>query len=396
MSGTAAQTISAANFYNLTINNTSGGVSLTGDISVSNDLTLTSGILTTSTYIADLGSTGSISEINPSATNPSSYVTGYVRATRNVIQNVTNTFGGIGVSITETTQVSNSTLVTRQTGTASVGVGNQSILRYFDITPNVDANLNGTMVFSYIDDELNGQNEVNFKLYKSSNAGSTWTKQASSSVNTGSNTLSLSSISSFSRWTASNTSTNPLPVEFVSFTATKETDATILKWETAQEINNDYFDIERSHDGINFEKITTIKGVGTTNSISNYSYLDKSTNKTLATYYRLKQVDFDKKIEYSNIVFVNGSEGHKGFHLYPNPLEEGNKLYACLGDDDEGIIKVSVFDISGKLLQDFLIDNVDTGSNITLENENLLLPKGMYIIEIKSIHNDYKQKLEVK
>ncbi len=116
----------------------------------------------------------------------------------------------------------------------------------------------------------------------------------------------------------------------------------------------------------------------------------------MATYYRLKQVDFDKKTEYSNIVFVNGSEGHKDFHLYPNPLEEGKPLYACLGDNDEGIIKVSVYDITGKMLQDFIIDNVQIGGNITLENENLLLNKGMYIIEIKSIHNDYKQKLDVK
>ena len=395
MNGSSAQTISAATFNNLTIVN-AAGVSLIGNITVNGVLTLTTGVLNTGSYTITLGSSATIAESNPSVTAPTSYVTGYVSTTRNLIQNVANTFGGIGISLTETTQASNSTVVTRRTGTASTGAGNQSILRYFDVTPTVDTNLSGTMVFSYIDAELNSQTEANFKLYKSSNSGSTWAKQASSSVNTGSNTLSLSSISSFSRWTASNIVTNALPVEYINFSATKETEGNILKWETSQEINNEYFDVERSHDGMDFEKITSIKGVGTTNSISNYSYLDKSTNQTLATYYRLKQVDFDKKAEYSNIVFVNGLEGHKDFHLYPNPLEEGNKLYACLGDNDEGIIKVSVFDISGKLLQDFLLDNIENASNITLENENLLLQKGMYIVEIKSIHNDYKQKLEVK
>lgn len=187
-----------------------------------------------------------------------------------------------------------------------------------------------------------------------------------------------------------------LPVELISFVATKNNNGNQLTWVTAQEVNNDYFEIQRSHDGFEFEKIAVVKGSGTKSSTTNYTYTDESSNKVLPTYYRLKQVDYDGKFDLSNIVYVNGNEGHKDFHLYPNPLEEGKTLYACLGDDDEGIVKVSLFDMSGKLLQTFLIDNVEIGGNITIENENLLLKKGMYIIEINSVHNDYKQKLEVK
>jgi hypothetical protein len=94
------------------------------------------------------------------------------------------------------------------------------------------------------------------------------------------------------------------PVTFISFTAEKVSENVILKWSTATEVNNDYFSVEKSMDGIHFEPIGTVKGNGTSNQINYYTFEDYSFNSG-TVYYRLKQVDFDNKYEYSKIRAVN-------------------------------------------------------------------------------------------
>jgi hypothetical protein len=96
----------------------------------------------------------------------------------------------------------------------------------------------------------------------------------------------------------------PTPVTLIDFNAEKESNIIKLTWSTATEINNDYFSIERSIDGVHFEQIGTVKGNGTSNEIKYYSYDDHSFNSGIV-YYRLKQVDFDNKYEYSKIRAVN-------------------------------------------------------------------------------------------
>jgi hypothetical protein len=94
------------------------------------------------------------------------------------------------------------------------------------------------------------------------------------------------------------------PVTLIDFNAGKESGIVKLKWSTATEINNNYFAIERSSDGVHFEQIGTVKGNGTSNEINYYTFEDYSFNSGIV-YYRLKQVDFDDKYEYSKIRAVN-------------------------------------------------------------------------------------------
>jgi hypothetical protein len=218
--------------------------------------------------------------------------------------------------MTETSKTNNSTVVIRRTGTASVGAGNNSILRYYDITPAVDNAMSGTIVFSYTTAELNGQAEDSLKIYKSTDGGTTWSKQAST-VNTAANTLTLSGITSFSRWTASNKVSAPLPVEFLTFKATLKEKTGLLTWQTATELNNDYFVIERSTDTRNWVSLDTVKGAGNSNAILNYNYIDEKPLSGIS-YYRLKQVDFNKNFSYSSIETIN-FEGFEIIELYPNP-----------------------------------------------------------------------------
>ncbi|MEY3416458.1 MAG: hypothetical protein RL060_569 [Bacteroidota bacterium] len=188
---------------------------------------------------------------------------------------------------------------------------------------------------------------------------------------------------------------SPLPVLFGKFYASNKSDGNDVFWETSQEFNNDHFDLERSHDGINFEKITEVKGQGTKTSTTSYLYNDTEVDALSPVYYRLKQVDVEGKFEYSNVIFLNGAEGNSAIEIFPNPLEVGTTLNARFGKEDEGKATVSLFDLSGKLIHDYLMEHVQSGGIYAIEDKNLLLVKGTYLLQIKTLQHVYNQKIVV-
>jgi len=92
-----------------------------------------------------------------------------------------------------------------------------------------------------------------------------------------------------------------------------------LAWATASELNFDYFDIEKSSDGKNFQSIAKVSGHGTTNERNDYSLEDEKPYIG-KNYYRLKSVDFDGYTESFNIVMVD-FDGSKEFSITPNPSD---------------------------------------------------------------------------
>ncbi len=97
---------------------------------------------------------------------------------------------------------------------------------------------------------------------------------------------------------------NPiLPVELVNFRATATETGNLLQWETASERDNDFFEVHRSGDALNWEVIKKIPGNGTSNQIISYQYLDLNP-KQGRNFYRLRQVDYDGAFEFSYIVSV--------------------------------------------------------------------------------------------
>lgn len=129
-------------------------------------------------------------------------------------------------------------------------------------------------------------------------------------------------ISAFSPFTfASQDGVNPLPVELVSFIGSREEAGVRLQWETASELNNSHFEVQRSSNAKNWAIIGQVEGKGTTHESQNYTYLDAEKGRG-AVYYRLKQVDFDGKFEYSPLVQLNQLEQQEVFKLYPNPAAD--------------------------------------------------------------------------
>jgi Secretion system C-terminal sorting domain len=112
--------------------------------------------------------------------------------------------------------------------------------------------------------------------------------------------------------------TTVLAVELIDFQGIETEKGITLSWTTASETNNDYFNIERSNDGRNFEKIGQVKGNGTTNQQNHYRFGDKSRGG----YYRLTQVDFDGTTTSSNIISVKSKKILENIKAYPNPASD--------------------------------------------------------------------------
>lgn len=109
----------------------------------------------------------------------------------------------------------------------------------------------------------------------------------------------------------------PLPVELLTFDANLDGEQVLLTWETASEINNDYFTLEKSTDAINFTEFARVDGAGNSNEEIHYKSTDFDPSVGI-NYYRLKQTDFDGKFEYSPIKSVI-IEPKANIEVYPNP-----------------------------------------------------------------------------
>jgi len=122
--------------------------------------------------------------------------------------------------------------------------------------------------------------------------------------------------------------TNPLPVELLYFEAKlNERNQTELEWSTAIEVNNDFFVVERSTDGLSFESIIETPGAGSSNTEIVYKAVDSNT-LTGISYYRLKQVDYDGGYQFSKIKRIENhlTYPETPFVVYPNPAHNMIKI----------------------------------------------------------------------
>lgn len=160
--------------------------------------------------------------------------------------------------------------------------------------------------------------------------------------------------------TGSGTST-VLPIDLIKFEANLHGDDVFLHWQTASEINNSHFEIERSKDGQHFKKIKEVYGHGTTNQVQKYETIDDKTYSGI-NYYRIKQVDYNGQYEYSEVISVMVKKERIG--VYPNPTS--NMLYL----DD--FSNYSIVNSKGQRVVN------GRGNRVDLSN----LPNGIYIVRL--------------
>ena len=239
---------------------------------------------------------------------------------------------------------------------------------------------NTTLSFSYDVAEIAAPNtitEANLQAQRWSTSATSWEDllfgaQSSSNVNS----VVVTDVDFFKVWTLTDNAF-PLPVELVNFNAqligNREVSVT---WSTLTEINNDYFEVQRSENGTDFVSFSTVDGAGNSQSTLDYSITDFSPYNNV-TYYRLNQVDFDGSFSYSEIKAV-AIDGFQSIYLFPNPTNNIIQVETNFASD--GIVNYQVLDLTGKVVFEKK-DSVKKG------NQQTILPitelgNGQYFLRI--------------
>ncbi len=167
-------------------------------------------------------------------------------------------------------------------------------------------------------------------------------------------------------------STIPLPVNLLSFTADCSENLITLNWSTGSENNNNFFSVESSRDGINWNNIGHVIAAGNSSSINNYSLVDLMQYFGI-TYYRLKQTDFDGAIRtFSPISIEKCFFSETDLTIFPNPVKSTFKIDFKGNTDD--ILSVLVCDIQGNQICSTAVFS----SEINFENVN----DGIYFLHL--------------
>jgi hypothetical protein len=392
-------------FNNLRIDKLGYKVDLFTNIGVSNTAELINGNLNLINQTLDLGTTGIIAgEVYPGGRRfyCDDNQSGRIRAVRALVAGANNNIAGLQLDLNVSGTAPGSTVFLRghdrQTSTAFLGAGT-SIARYYDITPTVNTGFTYQFLFRYHDNELGGMAESGFVFYRSASHGTNtadWQEWGLgngiespgypavglASHNTAANTVSLSGINTFSRWTVSNSAISPLPIELISFTSSCENGSIQLNWTTATEINNQRFTIYRSTDLQEWKEIITIPGAGNSNQTLNYLATDARPLDGLA-YYKLVQVDFDGTSEtFAPISIFCGQENISGImSVYPNPSSDFFTISIYSPSDIESA-DLYFTDLNGKTLFKRNI-TLSMGTNNFVFDRWSMNP-GTYFIQLRS------------
>lgn len=164
----------------------------------------------------------------------------------------------------------------------------------------------------------------------------------------------------------------PLPIELLSFTGQLKDGKGILKWSTASETNNDYFTLERSMNGIDFEKIGEVQGAGNSTTILDYSFTDENPFSGI-NYYRLRQTDFDGAFDYSEIIALRFSDPSKYTSWYN---QASSQILVHINDNEHLQRAFELADASGRIIYKTLSCAEEVQINTTA------FSRGIYLLRI--------------
>ncbi len=401
--GTTAET-----FYNLTLNTSAATdvVRILNNTNVSNQLTLTQGELDLNAltlYITN-PAPGAVARTNgyvKSENNSSPYgtlrrhtgtatgvfvypfgksSTEYIPFTFNITTAGSPAAGSVSVS-TYSTGTDNTPYpdgVTNLNGTS----GGLSVAdRFWVITLNnyTGTRPTSTLTFTATPAEIasTGATTLNAQRWALSN---TWEPPLPGQTYNGTTgTVTVPNVSQYSPWAIADVS-SPLPVELTAFDLTPHGDYVEVKWSTASELNNDFFTVERRHEGAEqFEVLAIVPGAGTTRNVNHYRFEDYSIAPGL-WYYRIKQTDFDGSFSYSQIKSVEVS-GRGFWQIYPNPSDGQTLNIRFTAADLKKQALIQVLDAQGRQVYrgKTMVNNLNVPVALSQN-----LPAGMYIVIIRT------------
>jgi len=182
---------------------------------------------------------------------------------------------------------------------------------------------------------------------------------------------------------------SPLPVELKSFSALTELNGSIkLNWQTATEVNNHGFEVQRSQKSVGssqnlqWEKVGFVKGAGNSNSPKSYSFIDDNPLSVTAEY-RLKQIDNDGSYKYSKEVTVvlNSPLEFKLGQNYPNPFNPSTNISFTLPESGNVVLKV--YNSIGQEVATLINNHLEAGfHSIDFNADNLA--SGVYVYRLEA------------
>lgn len=178
-----------------------------------------------------------------------------------------------------------------------------------------------------------------------------------------------------------------LPVELKNLHASVTNEGVVLTWETESERNNFGFEIQRSRSDESWVKIGFVEGRGTTILHQEYRFIDQSLkgkNKNEDIRYRLKQIDFDGTVNYSNTITIYSDRigNEDRFELgqnFPNPFSRRTSIPIKLRQTER--ISLKVHDLLGREIKTIYSNEIDAGSR-TIEFDAFELQSGCYIYSL--------------
>jgi hypothetical protein len=179
-----------------------------------------------------------------------------------------------------------------------------------------------------------------------------------------------------------------LPVELIYFIGEEQNCDVLIQWATQTEENASHFEVQRSNNGIDFEKIAELSAIGHSTRTEYYDYLDTEVN-TQDNYYRLKQIDLDGTFEYSEIILIKVNcfdQSVKDVNIYPNPLFYNNEInvtFNSIVTDQE--VEVKIYDARGVivLLQKISVNEGYNAISLSIGE----LPAANYFLNIRNVHH---------
>jgi hypothetical protein len=184
-------------------------------------------------------------------------------------------------------------------------------------------------------------------------------------------------------FTLGSTEIGALPVELISFNARVLANESVkLEWQTASETDNAFYSIERSRDGLNFETIANIQGVGNSDIKNAYSYIDLKPIEGVS-FYRLRQTDFNGVSETTELlrIVVFSQELEMKFVLFPNPIESGDQLSIKSTNTSVEISLIRIYDLTGHLQFEYSPKEPN-------QNAQFIMPlkTGIYLLQLNDTH----------
>jgi hypothetical protein len=181
------------------------------------------------------------------------------------------------------------------------------------------------------------------------------------------------------------TTSTPLPVKLKSFSAQESNNIVVVKWTTSSEINNNYFSVERSKDGMMFVEVSKVTGAGNSSTDIKYSFTDDNPLDG-RSYYRLSQTDYDGKREVFNSVLVNPDNNLSGDQLLissVSPVPFGERLHVEFQTREAANVELSLLNAQGKVIRRNRI-NAGKGNNSYDWNDLSGLSSGAYTVYLQS------------